>query len=133
MEDESMNVPSEASQKEQGEQSHEVPALDQDNVFGLKFHLDPDGTKTFTRLPITIGRSEQNDIVLNDKTVSAVHARVYYDDRVKDVCIVDNDSLNGLLVDEYPTYRNVLQDGVRIRLGRVTITFRDTGYIHSEA
>ena len=128
-----MNGPMEDPQAEQGKQAGNQPTVSPDHVFGLKFILSPDEAKIFTSLPVTIGRSEQNDIVINDKTVSAVHARVYYDDRVKDVCIVDNDSLNGILIDGYPTYRNLLQDGVRIGLGKVTITFRDTGYIHSES
>lgn len=128
-----MNGPMEDPQAEQGKQAGNQPTVSPDHVFGLKFILSPDEAKIFTSLPVTIGRSEQNDIVINDKTVSAVHARIYYDDRVKDVCIVDNDSLNGILIDGYPTYRNLLQDGVRIGLGKVTITFRDTGYIHSES
>jgi pSer/pThr/pTyr-binding forkhead associated (FHA) protein len=117
----------------QNNQGQNMSALGQDSIFGLKFILSPDDDKTFTSLPITIGRSQQNDIVLDDETISAVHAHVYFDDRINDVCIVDIDSLNGLFVDDYPTYRNVLQDGVRLKLGRVVITFRDTGYIHSGA
>ena len=127
-----MNDPLEDPQAEQSKQVNNIPTLSQDQVFGLKFILSPNEAKIFTSLPVTIGRSEQNDIVINDKTISAVHARVYFDHRVNDVCIVDNESLNGILIDGYPTYRNLLQDGIRIKLGEVTITFRDTGYIHSE-
>ena len=99
--------------------------------FGLLFQLASGESRTFTSLPISIGRSKQNDIILSDETVSAVHARVYYDELVKDVCILDNDSLNGLFIDDQPTRKNVLHDGVRIRLGSVELTFRDTGYLHS--
>jgi pSer/pThr/pTyr-binding forkhead associated (FHA) protein len=101
-----------------------------DQAFGLQFTFDSGETRTFTSLPISIGRGEHNDIVLGDKTVSAEHARVYYDERVRGVCIVDNDSLNGLYINDQPTRRNVLQDGVKIRLGSVNLVFRDTGYIH---
>jgi len=101
-----------------------------EQVFGLKFVFESGESKTFTNLPISIGRSEQNQIVLGDKSVSATHARVYYDDRIRGVCIVDNDSLNGLYINDQPTSRNVLQDGVKIRLGNVQLAFRDTGYIH---
>jgi pSer/pThr/pTyr-binding forkhead associated (FHA) protein len=102
-----------------------------DQGFGLQFQFASGESKTFTSLPISIGRSKQNDIILSDETVSAVHARVYYDEQVKDVCILDNDSLNGLFIDDQPTRKNVLHDGVRIRIGSVELTFRDTGYLHS--
>ena len=107
-----------------------VPELpDQD--FGLKFVFSSGDSKTFTSLPILIGRSEQNDIVVNDETVSAVHARVCFDEQLRDICILDNGSLNGLFIDGQPTRKNILYDGVRIGLGSTEITFRDTGYIHS--
>ncbi|MBN2548163.1 MAG: FHA domain-containing protein [Anaerolineales bacterium] len=102
-----------------------------DLVFGLKFTFEAGESKTFTTLPISIGRSEQNDIVLGDKSVSAFHARIYYDERVRGVCIVDSDSLNGIFINDRPTRRNMLQDGVKVRLGNVSLVFRDTGYIHS--
>ena len=99
-------------------------------VFGLAFSFDSGETKTFTALPVDIGRGERNQIVLADPSVSSAHARVYYDERLKAVCIMDCDSLNGLFIDEQPTRKNLLQDGVKLRLGSATLTFRDTGYIH---
>jgi pSer/pThr/pTyr-binding forkhead associated (FHA) protein len=99
--------------------------------FGLKFIFASGDSRVFTSLPISMGREEQNDIVLEDETVSAVHARIYYDERVGDICIQDNDSLNGTFIDDQPTYKNVLHDDVRIRMGSVELIFRDTGYIHS--
>src|SRR5512140_64100 len=48
--------------------------------FGLAFFVEDGAPKTFTRLPINIGRNEQNDLVLQDETVSAQHAQVYYDE-----------------------------------------------------
>jgi len=98
--------------------------------FGLQFILDSGESVTITTLPVSIGRSDQNGIVLKDDTVSATHARVYYDDRVRNVCIVDMDSLNGLFINDQPTRKNILYDGCQIKLGRAKLTFRDTGYIH---
>lgn len=106
--------------------------VDTDQEYGLKFVLPSGKALTHTSLPISIGRSEQNDIVLKEKTVSARHAQVYYDGLIKDLCIMDYDSLNGLFIDDQPTRKNVLYDGVKIRLGGVELTFRDTGYIHAE-
>ena len=99
--------------------------------FGLKFIFASGESRVFTSLPISLGRGEPNEIALDDETVSAVHARIYYDERVGDVCILDNDSLNGLFIDDQPTRKNVLNDDVRIRLGSAELIFRDTGYIHS--
>lgn len=101
-----------------------------DPSYGLSFTLETGETRVFDRLPILIGRSRHNDIVLEDQSVSATHVRIYYDEWVGDVCIFDLDSLNGLLINGYPTRKNVLLDDVTIQLGRVKIKFRDTGYIH---
>lgn len=99
---------------------------------GLQFVFESGDLKTFTTLPLSIGRSAQNDLVIDDDTVSASHARVYYDDKARAICIVDLDSLNGLFIDDQPTRRNVLRDGARVRLGNVLLTFRDTGYRRPE-
>jgi len=110
--------------------AHPVPGT-AGQVYGLNFILDTGETKTFDSLPISIGRGEQNELVLNDPSVSTVHARVYYDEIIKDVCIVDDNSLNGLYIDNQPTRKNLLLDGAKIRFGNATLIFRDTGYIHS--
>jgi pSer/pThr/pTyr-binding forkhead associated (FHA) protein len=102
----------------------------QEDAYGLKFILENGDAKVFTSLPIAIGRTEQNDILLKNDTVSANHALVYYDEKAKDICIVDLDSLNGVFIDGLPTCRNVLYDGVRINLGTATLIFRDTGFIY---
>jgi hypothetical protein len=101
-----------------------------ETIYGLNFLSESGENRVFANLPISIGRGEQNDLILADESVSTVHVRVYYDEIVDDVCIVDLDSLNGLYIDDKPTRKNVLQDGVKIRLGQVQMTFRDTGYIH---
>lgn len=101
--------------------------------FGLKFVLSDGHEFLFTSLPITIGRSPGNALMIDHDTVSADHALVYFDEQIQDVCIVDRDSLNGILIDMLPTRRNVLHDGVKISLGEVVLQFRDTGYIHTIA
>ena len=100
-------------------------------AFGLTFTLESGEVKLFTSLPITIGRSTQGTLSLEDQSVSAQHAYIYYDERLQRVCISDLDSTNGLFIDDQPTRKNVLQDEARIRLGNVLLVFRDTGYIHS--
>lgn len=100
--------------------------------FGLKFSLDTGENFLFSSLPITIGRSPENDLAIDHDTVSSVHALVYYDEVVKDVCISDQESLNGIYIDDLPTRKNILHDGVKVSLGEVDIRFRDTGYIHNQ-
>ena len=100
-------------------------------AFGLTFTLESGEVKLFTSLPITIGRSTQGTLSLEDQSVSAQHAYIYYDERLQRVCISDLDSTNGLFIDDQPTRKNVLQDEARIRLGNALLVFRDTGYIHS--
>jgi pSer/pThr/pTyr-binding forkhead associated (FHA) protein len=113
------------------DQEKEVPQPEASPTFGLKFILETGETHTFTSLPIAIGRSEDNALVLKDETVSAIHAWVKYDEAARSVCILDHDSLNGLYVNDQPTRKNILYDGALIRLGNARLTFRDTGYIHS--
>ena len=100
-------------------------------AFGLKFIFSSGEETLFETLPISIGRGENNDLVIKDDTVSLVHALIYFDERVQDVCIADQSSLNGLLIDQFPTRCNVLHDGVKISVGGTSISFRDTGYIHA--
>ena len=101
-----------------------------DQSYGLKFILESGESKLYTSLPISLGRANDNDIILQDETVSAHHAKIYYDEKVNGICIVDLDSLNGLFIGDQPTYRNVLYDGDKIGLGTATLTFRDTGFIY---
>lgn len=104
--------------------------LEPTEPFGLKFTLNTGEARLFSSLPITIGRSPENNLVIENDTVSMVHALVYFDASVQDVCILDRDSLNGLYIDGLPTRKNILHDGVQITLGEAVLHFRDTGYIH---
>jgi pSer/pThr/pTyr-binding forkhead associated (FHA) protein len=90
--------------------------LDDDQVFELK-------------LPTTLGRSPENPIEIADDSVSAQHARIFFDHRIEDVCIEDMNSLNGIFVDGRPTIKSVLVDGARLTLGGVSLTFRKTSYL----
>ena len=115
---------------------NEPPKVDQpsgastEDAYGLKFSQENGETRTFVTLPITIGRDPSNDFPLAEDTVSSRHARVYYDEAAGAVCIEDLDSTNGIAIQNLPTRKNALQDGVIISLGNIILTFRDTGYIH---
>lgn len=92
--------------------------------FQFALELATGDRKVFRGLPVTIGRGDQNDLVLTDATVSAQHARLYYDLHLRGVCISDTQSLNGVFIDDLPVSRGLLTDGARIRLGMVTMIFR---------
>lgn len=79
------------------------------------------GSYAVQHLPITIGRESDNDIVIDDATVSRRHARVYYDNEEETYCIEDLNSDNGMIINGRPSRRNTLLDRYQIRLGETTI------------
>lgn len=81
----------------------------------------------FQFLPISIGRDAQNDLQFEDNSISLFHARLYFDQRVHEICIEDLNSSNGVLIDDKPTSKNILFDGARIRLGNICLTFHNEG------
>lgn len=101
-----------------------------EEAFGLQLIEESGHTNHLKSLPVTLGRSSDNQIQLSDDSVSASHARIYYDELSDEICIEDLDSLNGLFLNGQPTRKNLLYDGVKITLGSVNLTFRNTGYIH---
>jgi pSer/pThr/pTyr-binding forkhead associated (FHA) protein len=98
--------------------------------FGLQFHFESGELKSFDRLPLSVGRGEPNDINLTDDSVSSIHAKIYYDERVGSICIEDLHSLNGTFIDNLPTSKNILRDGDKIKTGNFVLTFRDMGFIY---
>lgn len=81
----------------------------------------PTGSYPVQQLPITIGRESDNDIVINDATISRRHARVYYDNEEETFCIEDLNSDNGMIINGRPSRRNILLDRYQIRLGETII------------
>jgi hypothetical protein len=84
----------------------------------------PGNNWTIYALPATMGRSHENQIVLDDRTVSAQHAKIYYNGELHAVCIEDLDSRNGVFVNGYPTCRNILQDMDEIMIADQKLTIR---------
>ncbi len=86
---------------------------------------DPPKTYALTQDYIHIGRSRQNEIVVDNPHVSRIHARLI---RQKDVYILEDlNSTNGTFVNERRVMHPVvLQVGDRIRLGP-EVVFRFTG------
>lgn len=75
---------------------------------------------------VTVGRTDNNDLVLNDPSVSRFHAYFLRDSRKNTWRLVDADSKNGTWVGAMKLAPNAtaeLQDSVRIRFGDVEMTF----------
>jgi len=66
--------------------------------------------------PITIGRSPDNDLPVDNLAVSNHHARVYYEG--SRLVVEDLDSLNGTFVNDLRVERATLHDGDSIWIGK---------------
>jgi pSer/pThr/pTyr-binding forkhead associated (FHA) protein len=84
------------------------------------------GTRFPIRVPIVnVGRAEYNDIVLNDGSVSTIHAKLQRREGIW--MLVDLDSTNGTLVDGLRAEGEVpLAPGALIRFGEVQTVFEPT-------
>ena len=71
---------------------------------------------------IYLGRKDTNDFVLEDESVSRIHAYVAYE-RHRHV-LYDAGSLNGTLVNKKPISRHELRDGDKILIGNTTLTYK---------
>lgn len=82
---------------------------------GQRFGLYADET-------LTIGRDPARaDIVLNDPTVSALHARIRYEN--ERFVIYDLGSTNGTFLGDYRLDRQPLVEGDELRLGNIWLLF----------
>ncbi|MHC5009587.1 MAG: sigma 54-interacting transcriptional regulator [Planctomycetota bacterium] len=72
--------------------------------------------------PFVVGRGAGADLRLADRSLSALHCRFERADGGWKV--VDLDSRNGTFVADAPVKQRLLEDGDRIRIGRVQLTFQ---------
>ena len=73
-------------------------------------------------LPFSIGREGDNTLVLEDISVAAHHARIFYDPDWGALLVEDLDSPEGILIEGQPTRKNLLQAGVHLTVGRYHFT-----------
>jgi len=74
---------------------------------------------------ISIGRTQDNDIVLDNKAVSRKHALIEFDEN--SALILDNESLNGTFVNNQKITEEVLKDNDQITIGKFNLHYhRDT-------
>lgn len=74
---------------------------------------------------ITLGSSPDNDVILDDQTISRVHATIEVNE--SGYILRDNDSKNGTFVSGLRIREVYLASGTNFRLGDTTIRFETTG------
>ncbi len=81
------------------------------------------GRRTFdlTREVVRIGRAPDNDLVLDDRTVSRYHALLQR--RYRRYLLTDLGSRSGTRLNGFPVQEAILRSGDRIELGAVTLLY----------
>ncbi len=82
-----------------------------------------DGRRTFelTRAEVRIGRAADNDLILDDRSVSRHHALLKQ--RYRRYLLVDLDSRSGTRLNGLPVREAILRSGDRIEFGAVTALY----------
>jgi pSer/pThr/pTyr-binding forkhead associated (FHA) protein len=70
---------------------------------------------------ITIGRTPDNDIVLDNRGVSRRHAQIEFGEN--QAVIIDNESLNGTFVNSRRVSEEILKDSDTINIGKYALVF----------
>jgi len=70
---------------------------------------------------ISIGRTHDNDIVLENRGVSRKHAMIEFNDNA--AVIIDNESLNGTFVNNRKITEEVLRDDDTITIGKYSLVY----------
>ena len=70
---------------------------------------------------MTIGRTADNDIVLENRGVSRRHAQIEFNENA--AVVIDNESLNGTFVNNRKVNEEVLRDGDMITIGKYSLIY----------
>lgn len=81
---------------------------------GREFRLNPDET--------TLGRAAENDIILDDPTVSRYHAKVRQEE--EDFYLYDLAATNPTLVNGQSIHRHLLREGDQVEIGEMVFVFK---------
>jgi signal transduction histidine kinase len=79
----------------------------------------------------SLGRARQNDLCLNEPSISKVHARILYDH--ERFFIEDQGSLHGVYVNAAKVQKTELTPGAQVQLGNLTLKFSPLSSDHSTA
>lgn len=70
---------------------------------------------------ISIGRTSDNDVVLDNKAVSRKHAQIEFGD--DSALVIDNESLNGTFVNNRKVNEEILKDSDQITIGKFNLVY----------
>jgi hypothetical protein len=101
------------------------PRLQRPGVLILRQGTESDRAFEVHKDRMTIGRSRESDIVLEDEAVSRIHAVVTRDE-AGTYCIHDQNSANGTYVNSQRVGEYVLEDGDVIQVGLIVLEFRQS-------
>lgn len=73
--------------------------------------------------PISIGRKDSNNIVINNLAVSGVHARIEHTN--DGVFVTDLESKNGTFINGKPSLKSLLKEGDEIVIGKHKLLFSE--------
>ena len=78
------------------------------------------------KIPVTIGRGSDADIVLSDVRASRIHCRLFYEDGIH--YVEDLKSKNGITVNGHKVAKSVVKSGDCLKVGSTAITLKDTNH-----
>ncbi len=89
-------------------------------------HTDAHGNPVTTevgKVPLTIGRASEADIVLTDVRASRLHCRIFYEEGI--YYVEDLESKNGTSVNGHAITKSVVKSGDVLKVGSTIITLKD--------
>ena len=103
------------------EMQHTIRQKDSQHLPGIFLHTDKVPGRSFSQMEILIGRDPQNDLQLQDDTVSARHSRIFFSNNLW--LVEDSQSTNGtFLNDEKILSPTALVEDDIIRCGKINIS-----------
>src|SRR5262249_48721272 len=109
-----------------------IPSLSQEAYLVLIYPIGPGmGTRyRLGRAPVTIGRGSDCELLVNDHSVSRLHARIAWDSG--GYVVTDLESTNGTLVNKIRTPTHRLTDGDYLQIGKCIYRFLAGDNMESE-
>jgi len=104
-------------------------AIELDNILGLYIRNLANDTLVgaLRHGNFTIGRAHDNDLVIDDPTVSAYHAKIYT--YLTASYIEDLNSTNGTFVDGKRINTHILRPGTEIRMGKAALKLEEASVL----
>jgi hypothetical protein len=102
------------------EMQHTIRQKENQHFPGIILQKDKEPSKSFSQMEVLLGRDPQNDVQLQDDTISARHARIYFSNN--HWMLEDSLSTNGTyLNDEKILSPTVLVENDMIRCGKIIV------------